>query len=73
MALVSRLLRRRVNERIQLGQEWDLGHIDSDRLRYAGHEDRHSRDCSEGNRATFRHRELREIYLEAGRRQSREW
>jgi len=65
----------RCQERIQPGQEWDLGHIDGDRLRYAGPEHRHSRDCSEGgNRATARHRKLREAYLnEGGRRRSRKW
>ena len=51
-----------------------LGHIDGERLRYAGPEHRCSRDCSEGrNRATSRHRKLREMYLAAARRQSREW
>jgi len=65
----------RCHERIQPGrQEWDLGHVDGDRLRYAGPEHRHSRDCSEGgNRATSRHRRLREMYLEQTRRRSREW
>ena len=36
----------RCHERIRPGQEWDLGHVDGDRLRYAGPEHRHSRDCS---------------------------
>jgi hypothetical protein len=56
-------------------QAWDLGHVDGDGLRYAGPEHRHSRDCPEGgNRATSRHRKLREMYLnETGRRRSREW
>ena len=63
------------HEPIQPDQERDLGHVDGDRLRYAAAEHRHSRDCSEGrNRATSRHRKLRETYLEAGgRRRSREW
>ena len=64
----------RCHEPIQPGQEWDFGHVDGDRLRYAGPEHRHSRDCSEGgNRATARHRKLREMHLEGGRRSSREW
>jgi hypothetical protein len=51
----------RCHQRIEVGQEWDLGHVDGDRLRYAGPEHGYSRDCSEGeNRATARHRKLRE-------------
>jgi hypothetical protein len=39
------------------GQDWDLGHDDLDRSRYAGPEHRYSSDCPEGgNRATSRHR-----------------
>jgi hypothetical protein len=38
----------RCRERIYLGQEWDLGHVDGDGMRYAGLEHRHARDCSEG-------------------------
>ena len=64
----------RCHQRIEPGQEWDLGHVDGDRQRYAGPEHRHARDCSEGgNRATARHRKLREMYLEQTRRRSREW
>lgn len=64
----------RCNERIEIGQQWDLGHVDGEPLRYAGPEHRYSSDCSEGgNRATSRHRKLREMHLGAGRRQSREW
>ena len=65
----------RCHQVILPGQAWDLGHVDGDGLRYAGPEHRHARDCPEGgNRATSRHRKLRETYLnEGGRRQSREW
>ena len=36
-------------------QAFDLGHVDGSRVRYAGPEHRHARDCPEGgNRATSR-------------------
>ena len=64
----------RCHERIQPGQEWDLGHVDGDRLRYTRPAHRHSRDCGEGgNRATSRHRKLRERYLEQQRPRSSDW
>jgi hypothetical protein len=64
----------RCHQPILDNQEWDLGHVDGDGLRYAGPEHRHSRDCPEGgNRATARHRKAREMCLEQERPRSREW
>ncbi|BBC53952.1 putative HNH endonuclease [Mycobacterium phage HC] len=43
----------RCGERIQPGQQWDLGHDDDDRSRYRGPEHALAKDCAAGgNRAT---------------------
>lgn len=60
-------------QRTQVGQAWDLGHIDGDRLRYAGPEHRHSRDCGEGGTEQRLATLSCAMQLETGRRQSRKW
>jgi hypothetical protein len=45
----------RCGERIESGQEFDLGHDDLDRSRYTGPEHRYAADCpAGGNRSTNR-------------------